>query len=199
MYSYSVTYKSLLYCSDLKKSITFREHPKIFKGAVTFYYLYQFGEAEANFDKGEHGKWLHGASEISAIFSRCRGALTPNPQVHTHTHTHTYNSQYHSHHHRNHHIREGLISVLSKTDQKLILKIKSLFHATVQDNLQSKTCLQLNTCTDDLRFYVVFNSISVISQRCEIDNENLCAMELRLWMSGDRTRSARSVGQRLTL
>ena len=56
MYSYSVTYKSLLYCSDLKKSITYREHAKIFKGAVKLYYLYQFGEAEANFDKGEHGK-----------------------------------------------------------------------------------------------------------------------------------------------
>ena len=77
---------------DLKKSITFREHAKIFKGAVKFYYLYQFGEAEANFDKGEHGKWLHGASEILAIFSRCKGALTPIPKY-----THTYNSQSHSH------------------------------------------------------------------------------------------------------
>ena len=33
---------------------------------------------------------------------------------------------------------------------------------------------------DDLRFYVLFNSISVISGRCEIDNGRLCAMELRL-------------------
>ena len=33
---------------------------------------------------------------------------------------------------------------------------------------------------DDLRFYVLFNSISVISGRCLDDNERLCAMGLRL-------------------
>ena len=33
---------------------------------------------------------------------------------------------------------------------------------------------------DDLRFYVLFNSISVISGRRLDDNERLCAMELRL-------------------
>ena len=33
---------------------------------------------------------------------------------------------------------------------------------------------------DDLRFYVLFNSISVISGRCLDDNERLCAMELCL-------------------
>ena len=31
-----------------------------------------------------------------------------------------------------------------------------------------------------LRFYVLFNSDSVISGRREVDNEGLCAMELRL-------------------
>ena len=31
---------------------------------------------------------------------------------------------------------------------------------------------------DDMRFYVLFNSISVISGRWEVDNERLCAMEL---------------------
>ena len=35
---------------------------------------------------------------------------------------------------------------------------------------------------DDLRFYVLFNSISIISGRCSDDNERLCAMELRLWL-----------------
>ena len=35
---------------------------------------------------------------------------------------------------------------------------------------------------DDLRFYVLFNSISVISGQCLDDNERLCAMELRLRM-----------------
>ena len=33
---------------------------------------------------------------------------------------------------------------------------------------------------NDLQFYVLFNSISVISGRCLDDNERLCAMELRL-------------------
>ena len=32
---------------------------------------------------------------------------------------------------------------------------------------------------DDLRFYVLFNSVSVISGRCMDDNERLCAMEHR--------------------
>ena len=31
---------------------------------------------------------------------------------------------------------------------------------------------------DDLRFYLLFNNISVISGRCLDDNERLCAMEL---------------------
>ena len=33
---------------------------------------------------------------------------------------------------------------------------------------------------DSLKFYVLFNSISVISGRREVDNESLCAMEPRL-------------------
>ena len=33
---------------------------------------------------------------------------------------------------------------------------------------------------DDMRFYVLFNSISVISGRWKVDNERLCAMKLRL-------------------
>ena len=33
---------------------------------------------------------------------------------------------------------------------------------------------------DDLQFYVLFNSISVVSGRCLDDNERLCAMELHL-------------------
>ena len=32
---------------------------------------------------------------------------------------------------------------------------------------------------DDLRFYIVFNSVSVISGRLEEDSEVLCATELR--------------------
>ena len=33
---------------------------------------------------------------------------------------------------------------------------------------------------DDLRFYVLFNTVSVISGQWEVDNERLCAMQLRL-------------------
>ena len=33
---------------------------------------------------------------------------------------------------------------------------------------------------DDLGFYVLFNSISVISGLWEVDNERLCAVELSL-------------------
>ena len=33
---------------------------------------------------------------------------------------------------------------------------------------------------DDLRFYILINSVSVISGRWVVDNERLCAMELRL-------------------
>ena len=35
---------------------------------------------------------------------------------------------------------------------------------------------------DDLRFYVLLNSISVISGGWEVDNERLRAIELRLWL-----------------
>ena len=57
--------------------------------------------------------------------------------------------------------------------------------------------------TVDLRFKVLFNSISVILGQCEVDNERLCTMKLRLRLrrfrpSGDRSRSTRSAGQRLT-
>ena len=37
---------------------------------------------------------------------------------------------------------------------------------------------------DDLRFYVLLNSVSVISGEWEVDNERLCAMELRLRLRG---------------
>ena len=33
---------------------------------------------------------------------------------------------------------------------------------------------------DALRFYVLFNSVSLISGRWKVDNERMCAMELRL-------------------
>ena len=57
---------------------------------------------------------------------------------------------------------------------------------------------------DDLRFYVLFNSISVISGRWADDNDRLCAMEPRLRLKRSSPRAGleltttRSVGQRLT-
>ena len=51
---------------------------------------------------------------------------------------------------------------------------------------------------DDMRFYILFNSISVILGQWKVDNERLCALGLRLWLRRFcRIRSARSVGQRL--
>ena len=55
-----------------------------------------------------------------------------------------------------------------------------------------------------LQFYVLFNSISVISGPCLDDNERLCVMESRLLLErfppqvGTEPGTARSVGQRLT-
>ena len=50
-----------------------------------------------------------------------------------------------------------------------------------------------------LRFYVLFNSISIISGWWVDDNERLCAMEPHLWLRRFRLkRSSKSVSQRLT-
>ena len=43
-----------------------------------------------------------------------------------------------------------------------------------------KETFSVNGWMDDLRFYVLFKCISVISGRREVDNERLCAMEPRL-------------------
>ena len=56
---------------------------------------------------------------------------------------------------------------------------------------------------DDLRFYVLFNSISVISGQWVGDNERLCAMELFTVVKispqvGIKLGTPRSVGQDLT-
>ena len=57
---------------------------------------------------------------------------------------------------------------------------------------------------DDLRFYVLFNTISVISERWAKHNERLCAnctpftIEKYAPQAGRELTIARSVGQRLT-
>ena len=48
------------------------------------------------------------------------------------------------------------------------------------DTVQSAFLAHQRTMMDDLRFYVLFNSVSIISGRLGVDNEMLCAMELRL-------------------
>ena len=82
------------------------------------------------------------------------------------------------------------------------LKGKNLL---LKDQIHSfMSCLLLDGCMDDLRFYVLFNSISVISGQWAGDNERLCAMEphLPLKRSSPQVRlepgTARSVDQRLT-
>ena len=47
-------------------------------------------------------------------------------------------------------------------------------------NRSRKAVIVYDGLMDDLRFYGLFNSISVISGLCLDDNERLCAMELRL-------------------
>ena len=70
--------------------------------------------------------------------------------------------------------------------------------------LTDRPDMTLDGWMDDLRFYVLFNSISVISGRWADDNERLCAMEPRLRLkrsspqAGLELTTARSVGQRLT-
>ena len=48
------------------------------------------------------------------------------------------------------------------------------------DNEIRITIVEFYRWMDDLRFYILFKSISVISGRCLDDNESLYAMELRL-------------------
>ena len=46
----------------------------------------------------------------------------------------------------------------------------------------NKKTINDDSLMDILRFYVLFNSISVISGQREIDKQRLCAMEPRLWL-----------------
>ena len=52
---------------------------------------------------------------------------------------------------------------------------------------------------DDLRFYVFFNTISVISGRWADDNERLCAMELHLRLRRFRLEPGSNSGPGLSL
>ena len=66
------------------------------------------------------------------------------------------------------------------------IKIKSLVFSTFDIFPCTEKYLNfvyMHGWMDDLQFYVLFNSISVISGRWADDNERLCAMEFRLWLS----------------
>ena len=58
-----------------------------------------------------------------------------------------------------------------------------ILHANKQQITNKYSCIFaqfIDRWMDGLLFYVLFNSISVISGKWEVDNERLCAMQLRL-------------------
>ena len=57
-----------------------------------------------------------------------------------------------------------------------------IVHVDCFCNCTVKLLVELRWMMDDLRFYVLLNSISVISGQCLDDNERLCAMEHHLWL-----------------
>ena len=73
------------------------------------------------------------------------------------------------------------------------------------ENVRISTNILVTKLNDDnLRFYVLFSGISVISRWWVGDKERLCSMELRLWLqripprAGLEPGTARSADQRLT-
>ena len=71
----------------------------------------------------------------------------------------------------------GFREKLIKADS--VLKHKGAYVAKRQD-YKVKYNVWMDRWMDDLRFYVLFNSVSVISGRWADDSETLCAMEPRL-------------------
>ena len=63
---------------------------------------------------------------------------------------------------------------------KTLLTIASLVEAGRLCLTTMMMSTEVHGWMDDLRFYDLFNSISVISGRCLDDNERPCAMELHL-------------------
>ena len=57
---------------------------------------------------------------------------------------------------------------------------KNVHEVLLVNRLGGLSLPRMDGWMDDLRFYVLLNSISGISGRCLDDNEGLCAMELRL-------------------
>ena len=51
-----------------------------------------------------------------------------------------------------------------------------------RESLQDLTVQLIEGWMDDLPFYVLYNSVSVISRQWEVDNERLCAVELHSWL-----------------
>ena len=69
-------------------------------------------------------------------------------------------------------------------------ELKKLFIIIIKYSLLSRALkpmvvsyiITFTILMDDLRFYILFNSISVISRQWANDNERLYAMEPRLWL-----------------
>ena len=47
-------------------------------------------------------------------------------------------------------------------------------------NIKESWNMSFGWMMDDMQVYVLLNSISIISGRCKVDNERLCATELHL-------------------
>ena len=64
----------------------------------------------------------------------------------------------------------------------ILFMIKKCEQGFIYSNDGWMDACSMHACTeawmDDLRFYVLFNSISVISGRLEVDNDRLCATNL---------------------
>ena len=74
-------------------------------------------------------------------------------------------------------VMNNLLRLLKTNRFYFMLRFYWLFNEHILlRTYETKTYLS-NRWLDDLRFYVLFNSISVISGRFLDDNERLCAME----------------------
>ena len=71
--------------------------------------------------------------------------------------------------------------ITSSHKSRMITRVITLWREHVTSLITCVTTIRfLIEWMDDLRFHVLFNSISVISGRWADDNERLCAMEHRL-------------------
>ena len=70
--------------------------------------------------------------------------------------------------------------ILNAPSYLYVIRRCLVFASSAKFDIIMTTGLRPQGWMDDLRFYVLFNSISVISGQYLDNNERLCAMELRL-------------------